>query len=102
MADPAVIVRTEPKGSARWIVLDRPEIRNALSAELIRQARETTVPSGSASPVAVIRAKAATTNRVSSSACAASAASAWAPASITRLASSCSSGELKRTTPARV
>jgi len=40
MDPPAVIVRTEAKGSARWIVLDRPEIRNALSAELIRQARE--------------------------------------------------------------
>lgn len=37
MAD--TVVRTEQKGSARWIVLDRPEIRNALSAELIRQAR---------------------------------------------------------------
>ena len=37
MADTAL--RTEQKGSARWIVLDRPEIRNALSAELIRQAR---------------------------------------------------------------
>jgi methylglutaconyl-CoA hydratase len=34
------LVRTEQKGTARWIVLDRPEIRNALSAELIRQARQ--------------------------------------------------------------
>jgi len=33
MADPAVIVRTESKGSARWIVLDRPEIRNALGID---------------------------------------------------------------------
>ncbi len=35
-----VLVRTEQKASARWIVLDRPEVRNALSAELVRQARE--------------------------------------------------------------
>ena len=36
----ATVVRSEGKGSARWIVLDRPEVRNALSAELIGQARE--------------------------------------------------------------
>jgi methylglutaconyl-CoA hydratase len=35
-----VLVRTEQKATARWIVLDRPEIRNALSAELIHQARQ--------------------------------------------------------------
>jgi methylglutaconyl-CoA hydratase len=40
MAESSALVRTESKGTARWIVLDRPEIRNALSAELIRQARE--------------------------------------------------------------
>ena len=40
MAEAAAVVRTENRGSARWIVLDRPEIRNALSAELVRQARE--------------------------------------------------------------
>jgi len=34
-----VLVRTEQKAAARWIVFDRPELRNALSAELIRQAR---------------------------------------------------------------
>ena len=55
-----------------------------------------------ASAVAVIRGAEATASAVSSSACAASAASACAPASTTRLASSCSSGELKRTTPASV
>jgi methylglutaconyl-CoA hydratase len=33
------LVRTEHKGAARWIVLDRPEVRNALSAELVGQAR---------------------------------------------------------------
>lgn len=40
MAESSVVVRTESKGTARWIILDRPEIRNALSAELVRQARE--------------------------------------------------------------
>jgi methylglutaconyl-CoA hydratase len=35
-----VLVRTEQKAAARWIVFDRPELRNALSAELIRQARQ--------------------------------------------------------------
>lgn len=40
MTEPTKVVRTETRGTARWIVLDRPEIRNALSAELIRQARE--------------------------------------------------------------
>jgi methylglutaconyl-CoA hydratase len=40
MAQAAAVVRTEAKGSARWIVLDRPEVRNALSAELISQARD--------------------------------------------------------------
>ena len=55
-----------------------------------------------ASAVAVMRGAAATASAVSSSACAASAASACAPASTTRAASACSSGELKRTTPASV
>jgi methylglutaconyl-CoA hydratase len=32
------MIRTEQKGSARWIILDRPEIRNALSAQLMTQA----------------------------------------------------------------
>ena len=32
------MIRTEQKGSARWIVLDRPEIRNALSAQLMTHA----------------------------------------------------------------
>ena len=36
----APVVRIEQKAAARWIILDRPEIRNALSAELVRQARE--------------------------------------------------------------
>ncbi len=40
MTEVARVVRTETRGSARWIILDRPEIRNALSAELVRQARE--------------------------------------------------------------
>jgi methylglutaconyl-CoA hydratase len=40
VSETAKVVRTESRGSARWIVLDRPEIRNALSAELVRQARE--------------------------------------------------------------
>jgi methylglutaconyl-CoA hydratase len=35
----AAVVRTEQRATARWIVFDRPEIRNALSAELVRQAR---------------------------------------------------------------
>ena len=38
MSEPAV-VRAEQHGAARWIILDRPEIRNALSAELVRPAR---------------------------------------------------------------
>ncbi|MEA2627263.1 MAG: methylglutaconyl-CoA hydratase [Candidatus Binatota bacterium] len=29
------MIRTEQKGSARWIILDRPEVRNALSAALM-------------------------------------------------------------------
>lgn len=40
MTEPTKVVRTETRGCARWIVFDRPEIRNALSAELVRQARE--------------------------------------------------------------
>ena len=36
----AKVVRTEQHAAARWIIFDRPEIRNALSAELVRQARE--------------------------------------------------------------
>jgi methylglutaconyl-CoA hydratase len=32
------MIRTEQKGSARWIVLNRPEIRNALSAKLMTKA----------------------------------------------------------------
>ncbi|MGH7806080.1 MAG: enoyl-CoA hydratase-related protein [Candidatus Binatia bacterium] len=32
------MIRTEQKGSARWLILDRPEIRNALSAQLMTQA----------------------------------------------------------------
>ena len=45
---------------------------------------------------------AASAAAVSSSRCAASAASAWAPACVTCIATSCSSGALKRTTPASV
>jgi methylglutaconyl-CoA hydratase len=40
MTQAAQVVRTEQRGKARWIVLDRPEVRNALSAELIHQAKE--------------------------------------------------------------
>lgn len=40
MTEASRVVRTEQRGSARWIVLDRPEIRNVLSAELIAQAGE--------------------------------------------------------------
>ena len=32
------MIRTEQKGAARWIILDRPEIRNALSAQMMTQA----------------------------------------------------------------
>jgi methylglutaconyl-CoA hydratase len=32
------VIRTEQRASARWIVLDRPEVRNALSAELMTKA----------------------------------------------------------------
>src|SRR5437016_4996148 len=39
MSDAATLVQTEQRATARWIVLSRPEIRNALSAELVRQAR---------------------------------------------------------------
>lgn len=34
------MIRTEQRNSARWIVLDRPEVRNALSSELMRRAGE--------------------------------------------------------------
>lgn len=34
------MIRYEQKGSAAWIVLDRPEVRNALSAELMQKAAE--------------------------------------------------------------
>lgn len=40
MSEASRVVRTEQRGSARWIVLDRPEIRNALSAALVAQARD--------------------------------------------------------------
>ena len=50
MAESSVVVRTESRGTARWIVLDRPEIRNALSAELVRQAREALRDGGGATP----------------------------------------------------
>ena len=40
MSEAAKLVRTEQRASARWIVFERPEMRNALSAELIRQTRE--------------------------------------------------------------
>jgi len=39
MTDAAPLVRSEAHGQARWVILDRPEIRNALSAELVRQTR---------------------------------------------------------------
>jgi methylglutaconyl-CoA hydratase len=39
MSEATKVVRTEQRGKARWIVLNRPEIRNALSAELVRQAK---------------------------------------------------------------
>jgi methylglutaconyl-CoA hydratase len=39
MSDAAALVQTEQRATARWIVLSRPEIRNALSAELVRQTR---------------------------------------------------------------
>ena len=74
----------QPPSAARWAWLAATSMRAMASA------------------VAVICGAAATASAVSSSACAASAASACAPASTTRLASSCSSGELKRTTPASV
>ena len=32
------MIRSEQKGSARWLILDRPEIRNALSAQMMTQA----------------------------------------------------------------
>jgi methylglutaconyl-CoA hydratase len=34
------MVRLERRDSAAWIVLDRPEVRNALSTELVKRARE--------------------------------------------------------------
>ena len=40
MTEATKVVRTEQRGKARWIVLNRPEIRNALSAELIREMKE--------------------------------------------------------------
>lgn len=40
MSQSPALVRSESKDAARWLILDRPEIRNALSAELVGQARE--------------------------------------------------------------
>jgi methylglutaconyl-CoA hydratase len=34
------MVRTERRGTALWIVMDRPDVRNALSAELMTKVRE--------------------------------------------------------------
>lgn len=34
------MIRTEARGSAAWIILDRPEVRNALSSELMTKAGE--------------------------------------------------------------
>lgn len=34
------MIRTEQRANARWIVLDRPEVRNALSAELMLGAKQ--------------------------------------------------------------
>ena len=72
-----------------------------LSAARSASAAETSMRA-KASALAAIGSRRLSISAMSSSRCAASAASAWPPACVIRKASSCSSGELNRTAPAIV